>query len=280
MAVVGQLGAPRPGDLTRRQRGVEREPRLGRVVMNSEFALQPDLEHLVFDTIERAHLVESADALGDLFAPACARLGFSHIGTFSVREPSGKMIGHYQAGTTDRIWEDHYIQQGHFKHDAIVAMLPRTLEAVVWRDLSRSRELERTSRNVFDEAHEFGIDDGYVLPQHFTNGGVAATVLLAPHPIDSNARTRAATHILSAYFAMGVRKIVAPQATETITLSKRQRECLQWVRAGKSDWEIGEILKISAHTVREHIEAARAKLGVRTRTQAVIEAIQRKLITI
>jgi DNA-binding CsgD family transcriptional regulator len=110
---------------------------------------------------------------------------------------------------------------------------------------------------------------------------MAATVLLAPQPVDNTPRTRAATHILSAYFAMGARRLMAPHVMEeAVKLSRRQRECLQWVRAGKSDWEIGEILKISEYTVREHIEAARKKLGVRTRTQAVIEAISHKLISI
>ncbi|MEQ1809136.1 MAG: autoinducer binding domain-containing protein [Terricaulis sp.] len=249
--------------------------------MQNDFTLQPDLEHLVFDTIEHAHLVETSEALNDLFAPACKRLGFSHIGAFSVRDPSGRMAGQYLAGSTDRIWEDHYIQQGHFEHDAIVERLPHTLDVMVWSDMRARPKLRGEERHIFEEANEFGLADGFVLPQHYINGEIAGTVLLAPQPVDNTPRTRAATHILSAYFAMGARRLMAPQVAEgTVKLSRRQRECLQWVRAGKSDWEIGEILKISEHTVREHIEAARKKLGVRTRTQAVIEAIAHKLISI
>lgn len=247
--------------------------------MQDQFTLERDLEHLVFDTIEQAHLVQDAKGLDALFAPACRRLGFSHIGAFSVREPSGRMIGQYLAGGTDRIWEDHYIQQGHFTHDAIVERLPNTLEFIVWSDLRK--EVGQDAVNIFDEAGEFGLADGFVLPLHYLDGAVAATVLLAPQRVQSSARTRAATHILSAYFAMAARKLMVAQPPPAkVTLSRRQQECLQWVRAGKSDWEIGEILHISEHTVAEHIEAARKKLGVRTRTQAVIEAIARKLISL
>lgn len=249
--------------------------------MQNQFTLERDLEHLVFDTIERAHLVEDAQSLEALFEPACRRLGFSHIGAFSVRDPSGRMAGQYIAGGTDRIWEDHYIQQGHFEHDAIVELIPNTLDFIIWSEVRRQRAVSPDAATVFDEAGEFGLADGFVLPLHYLNGAVAATVLLAPQPLESHARSRAATHILSAYFAMAARKLMAlqPPASQT-ALSPRQRECLQWVRAGKSDWEIGEILKISEHTVAEHIEAARKKLGVRTRTQAVIEAIARKLISL
>ena len=40
-------------------------------------------------------------------------------------------------------------------------------------------------------------------------------------------------------------------------------------RTGKSAWEIGRILDISHNTVTFHVENAKAKLGVRTRQQAV-----------
>jgi DNA-binding CsgD family transcriptional regulator len=53
------------------------------------------------------------------------------------------------------------------------------------------------------------------------------------------------------------------------SLSARERECLRWVAAGKTDWEISVILGISAATVRFHLDRSRHKLGVRSRAQAV-----------
>src|ERR1700730_10304595 len=43
-------------------------------------------------------------------------------------------------------------------------------------------------------------------------------------------------------------------------ISARELECLRWVAAGKTDWEIGMILSISAATAKFHIDSARAKL--------------------
>lgn len=60
--------------------------------------------------------------------------------------------------------------------------------------------------------------------------------------------------------------------------SKRQLECLHWAMKGKSSADIGTILGLSARTVDDHLAAACAKLGVRTRTQAVAEAIRRGLL--
>ena len=55
-------------------------------------------------------------------------------------------------------------------------------------------------------------------------------------------------------------------------LTDRQRECLTWVRQGKSSTDIGVILGISGRVVDEHIAHACERLGVRTRMQAVFAA--------
>ena len=54
-----------------------------------------------------------------------------------------------------------------------------------------------------------------------------------------------------------------------VPLTRREREILGWVEAGKTNPEIAEILWISPLTVRKHLENAYEKLGVRTRTAAV-----------
>ena len=67
----------------------------------------------------------------------------------------------------------------------------------------------------------------------------------------------------------------APEAPQ---LTARQLECLQWVREGKSSFDIGAILGVSPRTVDEHLAGACQKLGVRTRVQAVAEVLRRGLI--
>lgn len=52
-------------------------------------------------------------------------------------------------------------------------------------------------------------------------------------------------------------------------LSKRESEILNWMSAGKSNWEISKILQISENTVRNHVQNILAKLRVNSRTQAV-----------
>ena len=53
-------------------------------------------------------------------------------------------------------------------------------------------------------------------------------------------------------------------------LSARQKQVLHWVAAGKTDRDIGAILGISVRTVGKHLQRIYEKLGVETRTAAVM----------
>jgi len=53
-------------------------------------------------------------------------------------------------------------------------------------------------------------------------------------------------------------------------LTAREAEVLRWVAAGKSDAQIGAILRISARTVQKHLQNVYDKLGVESRTAAAM----------
>jgi len=53
-------------------------------------------------------------------------------------------------------------------------------------------------------------------------------------------------------------------------LTPREIELLSWIAQGKSNKDIEIILSISLHTVTKHLEHIYTKLGVRSRTGAVV----------
>ena len=61
-------------------------------------------------------------------------------------------------------------------------------------------------------------------------------------------------------------------------LSEREREVLRMLAEGGSYAEIGSTLYLSPDTVRAHAQRAMAKLGARTRTQAVAVALRDGLV--
>ncbi|OEZ67037.1 transcriptional activator protein EsaR [Janthinobacterium sp. HH103] len=54
---------------------------------------------------------------------------------------------------------------------------------------------------------------------------------------------------------------------------------LHWVREGKSNDEVGQILGISGTTVKSHLQRIYKLLGVSNRTQAVSRGIALRLLS-
>lgn len=62
--------------------------------------------------------------------------------------------------------------------------------------------------------------------------------------------------------------------------TEREREILTLLAGGATDDQIAKMLELSAATVQTHVRNAKAKLGARTRAQAVALALQRGIITL
>jgi DNA-binding CsgD family transcriptional regulator len=63
-------------------------------------------------------------------------------------------------------------------------------------------------------------------------------------------------------------------AARLITLTRREREILAYLRRGHTNRQIAHILFISPLTVRRHLENVYEKLGVHSRTAAAARAFE------
>lgn len=74
------------------------------------------------------------------------------------------------------------------------------------------------------------------------------------------------------------REGVAAPSTQATTLTMREIEVLGWVHKGKSNPEIGQILDLSALTVKNHLQKIYRKLQVNNRVQALSRCQELKLL--
>jgi two-component system, NarL family, nitrate/nitrite response regulator NarL len=63
-------------------------------------------------------------------------------------------------------------------------------------------------------------------------------------------------------------------------LTERERQVVQLLAEGLSNKLIADRLGISDHTAKFHVNGVLAKLGASTRTEAVVEAVRRGLVTL
>jgi LuxR family quorum sensing-dependent transcriptional regulator len=95
------------------------------------------------------------------------------------------------------------------------------------------------------------------------------------HPHDRKALDFSGQEVISR-----LRELTDATPEAALTLSKRERQCLEWAAAGKTDWEIAAILSLSEKTVNVYIDRAKAKYGVKSRAQAIVQAARAGIITI
>lgn len=204
---------------------------------------------------------------------------FVHVQALDThRRPSGALM----AGPSNREWRELYFEKKWARYDDLMRSGLCRLAPTTWRRFEKEKPLSEGQRTIMSHAREFGFVDGYFLPIHMLDGSIACVSLFSEDVLPEDGAVAHAIHLLSLYYSFAVRRALTPDVPQqaAVSITPRQRECLQWVRAGKTDWEIGQIIGISEHTVIEHLDQARRRLGVRTRTQAVIEAVSRGVIHI
>jgi DNA-binding CsgD family transcriptional regulator len=82
-------------------------------------------------------------------------------------------------------------------------------------------------------------------------------------------KARALERVQSALAA----KMPDAQRLEELGVTPRETEVLQWLAAGKTDREIAALLGCSYRTVQKHLQRLYVKLGVETRTAAVMRSL-------
>ena len=68
------------------------------------------------------------------------------------------------------------------------------------------------------------------------------------------------------------------QQPEAVKLTRKETEVLQWSAAGKSSWEISQIINCSEAGVNYHFCNIRRKFGVNSRWTAAFKALELGLI--
>jgi DNA-binding CsgD family transcriptional regulator len=132
--------------------------------------------------------------------------------------------------------------------------------AISWQLMDGTKEILILSRNKTD----------------FSANEQARLAAFMPHILCARRDAEIANENEAASARTIARKNLArPSAIgKNLDLTVREAEILGWLANGKRDQDIAEICKISRRTVQKHCENIFRKLGVESRTEAVIRALE------
>jgi DNA-binding CsgD family transcriptional regulator len=202
------------------------------------------------------------DGLPTLVASEFTTLSICHLAS-GKREVFGLPSGALSA-------EDRTAFDRHFHEHPLVRFHAYQGGRVPQR-ISDSVPFEQFRRTALynDYYRRIRIDHAIALPIYVRDGLLVSFVLNRTRR-DFTDRERALLEVLRPHLARIYQRI-----NSVGQLTAREAEVLRWVAAGKSDVQIGAILRISARTVQKHLQNVYEKFGVEGRTAAVMRASAR-----
>lgn len=168
-------------------------------------------------------------------------------------------------------WAAHYAERGYHLISGAFDAVQRGAAPFFWSDAQFLAGLSPEQLAVVHEARDFGMRDRFTWPLVAPGAPIAACSFVVDPDQKRGPSLYAAGGMMAMYAYARAREILS--CANGNHLSARERQCLGFVAQGKSDWAIAQILHLSERTVHNTLERAKSRLGVSTRLQAVLYAL-------
>ncbi len=177
-------------------------------------------------------------------------------------------------------WLQLYWQNGYADIDPVFRTASRAPGTQVWKHTYR-QATTKEELDFIETAKGFGLIDGV------TTGSVDPACGLASFCSFAGGEDLDAERYVQLVEYLGHHLHLALMRTEprhtyvldrcVKKLSVRELTILNWMKNGKTNWEIAQILGVTERTIRFHVESIFSKLDVTSRSQAVATAIEHGL---
>jgi DNA-binding CsgD family transcriptional regulator len=227
----------------------------------------------VFDLIDRIAAATTVQGVWDAYLGAAAevRLPFAAA---SFYPPDTTAMPIVMADAMPAGYMRDYLGQGLLEGDLLTQRTRSATVSFKWRITDwDGATLTPIQQRWRDHNLRHGIEGG-VIVLDFRRGENMVMVVCGPDGV-LNTHDRLVLYFAGQEAMLRLREMLMP---EYAPLSRRERECLQWVCAGKTDREIGTILSLSEKTVNVYIDRAKIKFNVVSRTQAAVLAARAGMI--
>ncbi|MEY8883175.1 LuxR family transcriptional regulator [Donghicola sp. XS_ASV15] len=173
-----------------------------------------------------------------------------------------------------------FINDGFYFHAPMVKWALEHEGACSWSlmaDMVESGTLTNSEMRVVDFNRKMGVNAGYTISfksvSQRSKGATALTARdgLSQRDVDAIWEQHGRDIILANNVAH-LKITSLPYTPPTRSLTKRQREALQWVGDGKTTQDIAILMGLTSATVEKHLRLARESLNVETTAQAVLKA--------
>jgi LuxR family quorum-sensing system transcriptional regulator CciR len=239
-------------------------------------SIMPGLS-LLEDYVAAADSATSIPALNRLTTDAVRDLGFDYFGIVHHVPFGPPTAGHVSLHCYPEEWVAALRDLGR-PPDPVLRAAERVAAGFRWDRMDSIIALTPRERRYMDLAARHGVGGGFTVPNHVPGeapGSSSFGLRLGRALPERNLPAAQALGNFAFEAARRLTRAGGPRWIAPLALSERQRDCLLLAAQGKSDGVIAQLLGIRPRTVNEHIEAAKRRYGVATRTQLLVRALLR-----
>lgn len=239
--------------------------------MNKSVESAFDFAMRLRDLPDAAAVVASLAGFGEQFG-----WGTVAIGTLP-QSNNGQLPAFFYANWPS--WfQEAYVAERLVEVDPIVKFASTARSAANWGEIAASGGSENGGGRMFDVTRDYGWHNGLAVPILGRGGyrAIGSFAGVAPDNGPTEQRLLQLAVILAHDQLRDLHTGGDPALLHQLT--HREREVLKWLVAGKTNWEISEILVISERTVHFHVNRLRHKLAAANRAQIAAIAISRGLV--
>jgi len=189
----------------------------------------------------------------------------------------------YGAGTYSAEWVDRYLEKEYLRLDPVIFGCFQRFTPVTWKELDWS---SKAAREMLQDAIDHGLgNQGYSIPIRGPSGQFALFSLNQTTSDDEwevfvDKQGRDLMIIAHEFNKKALEFENWGDDSPTSSLSPRELAAMTCLAKGMSRAQAAGELKISEHTLRVYIEAARHKLGALNTTHAVARALSLGIIIV
>ena len=168
-----------------------------------------------------------------------------------------------------------YFENEYHQTDAVLCNFFLNLSPVSWLKVDRKRNYDYPAAIL---ANDFNMIDGWTYGTLDLDTMSCVTLSVGGPDEDGSIRSYKILEYLMPFFSEAFKKVYGPIANQEYSLTPREIEVLNWIKEGKSSWDISVILNCSKRVVDFHVNNLKKKLNAVSRAQAVAISMSQGII--
>jgi DNA-binding CsgD family transcriptional regulator len=229
---------------------------------------------------EEASRCASAGDLRILLEEAAGELGFRYFALLHHRCVHSGSERFIRIDNYPAAWEEELLTRHDVSADPVHLASLRTNAGFGWDEIGGLLPLSSAQRRILERSGRFGLGPGFTIPANVPGEPSGSCSFAVARGRSLPVRKLMSAELIGVHAFRAARRIYGFAETGGIPhLSRRERQCLRLVAAGKTDWEIAAILDLSVETARQYVKRARAAYDVVSRAQLVACGLRDALVS-